>query len=827
MLQVLTAENAGFTCSAAQSGERTSEGRGPSLTHIKPPPEGSGEGPAWRRGRGSAWARVRAAHGAVHMNERPLADVSRPAHGEALFLLPGPVPLANHMARLRGEGAAEETHRDRLFVLKGKTLKASDSFPPDQELEGGAAQNRNGRWTLPEAKMEENSRNYTEGSTREDGLGRQSKERRWGRGLTDSSTRKGPTDVKCVKGQTRRTRVTTLGRPGKPAPDHACAQLDKQKQAAHVRIRKCARTGTAGHARAPIAAAGGGRPLVGSGRGAGPAEPPARSRADAEGWGSGREPPRGRSDGVRTGCRLRPPFPSSRSDLSAPPAGAREPGPGESSPSAVPPPRGLPGVPRGRVGSAGGGSKEDPRPRPGAPPGGSTSPTARPGLGPAPTALRALRCPGPRLSGQFPRFAMGTWRRPGDACVVQVARGPLGEGTSRERERRASARRLVVGARGELQGLGRAGSPGGRNWGAARGGGRRRPWVSGLKRESWGLRHSRILNFPGRELRNGGPEGVKNLHEATTRREGMRNLNPGPKTHTCSPAGAPCSQATVSTRPAPLPAGAQEDEPRGPRAGGGGGIRGGAEDEAAAAAAGVAGRTEPSDAGGGQRELRTRRLRQRPGRARAPRGGPRGEGRATRRRRRPRATLGGPARSPFVRGGPFMPPPPARCGPGRAEQRGPGRRRRRAGFKGSRAAACTGQGGRGAGGARGGRSQRRPLLPRRAPAREPRDGPTSPPPARLGPPRRRSRPPRQKVRFRARRSQLRPPAGGGALGRPRPPPRAGRTSGGSSGWALGPPAPRSPRVEGAAAAAEPGAPAGGCALGRAPPPRGKGRQGRL
>lgn len=28
MLQVLTAENAGFTCSAAQSGERTSEGRG-------------------------------------------------------------------------------------------------------------------------------------------------------------------------------------------------------------------------------------------------------------------------------------------------------------------------------------------------------------------------------------------------------------------------------------------------------------------------------------------------------------------------------------------------------------------------------------------------------------------------------------------------------------------------------------------------------------------------------------------------------------------------------------------------------------------------------
>lgn len=51
----------------------------------------------------------------------------------------------------------------RLFVLKGKTLKASDSFPPDQELEGGAAQNRNGRWTLPEAKMEENSRNCEDG----------------------------------------------------------------------------------------------------------------------------------------------------------------------------------------------------------------------------------------------------------------------------------------------------------------------------------------------------------------------------------------------------------------------------------------------------------------------------------------------------------------------------------------------------------------------------------------------------------------------------------------------------------------------------------------
>lgn len=92
------------------------------------------------------------------------------------------------------------------------------------------------------------------------------------------------------------------------------------------------------------------------------------------------------------------------------------------------------------------------------------------------------------------------------------------------------------------------------------------------------------------------------------------------------------------------------------------------EDEAAAAAAGVAGRTEPTGLGGGHCGLRSRRLSQRPGSARAPRGGHsgRGPGHAP---RRPRATLGARGR-PFVRGGRSCAAPRAlRAGPRRAGNR--------------------------------------------------------------------------------------------------------------------------------------------------------------
>lgn len=88
------------------------------------------------------------------------------------------------------------------------------------------------------------------------------------------------------------------------------------------------------------------------------------------------------------------------------------------------------------------------------------------------------------------------------------------------------------------------------------------------------------------------------------------------------------------------------------------------EDEAAAAAAGVAGRTEPTGLGGGHCGLRARRLSQRPGSARAPRGGHsgRGPGHAP-----PTRDPRGP-RTPLCPGGAVHAPPPARCGPGRAEQ---------------------------------------------------------------------------------------------------------------------------------------------------------------
>ncbi|XDA76868.1 hypothetical protein R6Z07F_007011 [Ovis aries] len=147
-------------------------------------------------------------------------------------------------------------------------------------------------------------------------------------------------------------------------------------------------------------------------------------------------------------------------------------------------------------------------------------------------------------------------------------------------------------------------------------------------------------------------------------------------------------QAPGSAGPQPHLACAYGQAAAAGRAGGGGGIRekrrGGAlgagpvedgagrgagggtclppqEDEAAAA--GVAGRTEPSDAAGGHRGLVARRLRQLQGRAQGPWGGHAGS-RAT--RRRPRVPLG--AATPLCPGGPFMPPPPARCGPGRTEQ---------------------------------------------------------------------------------------------------------------------------------------------------------------
>lgn len=120
---------------------------------------------------------------------------------------------------------------------------------------------------------------------------------------------------------------------------------------------------------------------------------------------------------------------------------------------------------------------------------------------------------------------------------------------------------------------------------------------------------------------------------------------------------ARAERAVAAEGSAATPGGARGGARAGP--GGGGAARGAGggtclppqEDEAAAVAASVAGRTEPSDAGGGHRELLTRRPRQRPGRARAPRGGPRGGPGHARRCRRPRATLGGPARRPFVRGG--------------------------------------------------------------------------------------------------------------------------------------------------------------------------------
>lgn len=70
----------------------------------------------------------------------------------------------------------------------------------------------------------------------------------------------------------------------------------RPRQDARARARARARAGRGtrafsvppaepGHARAPIAAAGGGRPLVDSGRGAGSAALQARLRADAEGSG--------------------------------------------------------------------------------------------------------------------------------------------------------------------------------------------------------------------------------------------------------------------------------------------------------------------------------------------------------------------------------------------------------------------------------------------------------------------------------------------------------------------------------------------------------------